>query len=309
MRRALGTYSIILLLSFLLAYFLGLLKPVGEASGGSSKLVVSSGQSFGMISAALKDRQLIRSKNIFKIYALVSGSATKLKPGNYELFHSFSTPEIIDLLVRGPEIDAQITVVEGDDLESIAGKLDKRGILNSKDFLNYGWQALIESYPFLQSARSLEGFLFPDTYRFFLNSSSEAVAKKFLDNFKKKARPLLTDWDGAKTDLDSYELLTLASLIEKEIPFHEDRLVVSGILRKRLAISMPLQVDAAPETYKKYGLPPGPIANPGLDAIYAALNPKNSDYLYYLSDPKTKKTIFSRTLDEHNENRIKYLGR
>ena len=72
-------------------------------------------------------------------------------------------------------------------------------------------------------------------------------------------------------------------------------------------MDMPLQVDAAPDTYKYYGLPSKPIANPGLDAIYAALYPKTSDYLYYLSDPRTKKTIFSRTLEEHNENRFRYL--
>ena len=106
---------------------------------------------------------------------------------------------------------------------------------------------------------------------------------------------------------DALPILILASLIEKEVPFHADRLMVSGILRKRLAIGMALQVDSAPETYQSQGLPREPITNPGLDAIFAAANPRSSPYLYYLSDPKTKKTIFAENFEQHKENKWLYL--
>lgn len=308
MKRILVIYSAMLVVSLALSYFLYLLKPVGSSTNLAG-FIVRSGQGLDEIAVSLKTEGWIRSGLIFKIYSLVSGSASRLKPGHYDLSTSLSVPEIITMLVQGPDVDVTITIVEGEDWKAIADKLERNGVVTAKDFLNYQWRSLTTDFPFLQSAKSLEGFLFPDTYRFFLDSSPEAVAKKFLDNFGKKARPLLKNWDGAKTGLDSYGLLILASLIEKEVPFSEDRVLVSGILRARLAIDMALQVDAAPETYKRYGLPSSPIANPGLDAIYAAIHPRSSNYFYYLSDPRTKKTIFSRTLEEHNENRAKYLGR
>ena len=136
--------------------------------------------------------------------------------------------------------------------------------------------------------------------------------------------------------MDFYQILTAASLLEKEAPSFKDRRLISGILYKRLKAGIGLQVDAtltyakcggafltcddpkvyrgdtsyssSYNTYLYKGLPPGPISNPGLEAIRAALEPLESGYWYYLSDPKTKKTIFSRTLEEHNENRAKYLG-
>jgi UPF0755 protein len=104
-----------------------------------------------------------------------------------------------------------------------------------------------------------------------------------------------------------YEMLIVASIVEKEVPFTEDRPIVAGIIYRRLAIGMALQVDAAPETYDHPGLPKTPISNPGADAIAAAVHPVRSDYLYYLSDPKTSRTIFAKTFDEHVQNIFRYL--
>ena len=138
-----------------------------------------------------------------------------------------------------------------------------------------------------------------------------------------------------KLPITNYQLLAIASLLEKEAPEYKDRQIIAGVLYKRLNLGIALQVDAtlvyakcaktflicenpkiyrsdlgiqsSYNTYLYNGLPPGPIGNPGLDSIKAALNPVKSEYLYYLSDPITKKTIFSKDLDEHNENRAKYL--
>lgn len=148
-----------------------------------------------------------------------------------------------------------------------------------------------------------------------------------MDNFKLKVLPFFENNPGL------LKTVNLASLLEKEIPDYSERQIAAGILLKRLKAGMPLQVDAALvyikcggkflncpalkeedykidlpyNTYLYGGLPKGPICNPGLGAIKAVLSPQQSDYWYYLSDPKTKKTIFSKTLDEHNRNRTKYL--
>lgn len=298
----------------MLANFLYFLSPVSAAEDLISFRVVR-GEGLEEVSARLKAENLIRSKTAFKIYAFISSSAHQLKPGDYFLNLSLSAPRIIKNLTEGPVEDITITIIEGQTVKDIDGLLSAVGILKPGELLAYR----------PKDQKSLEGYLFPDTYRFFPNSPIEDVVKKFLDNFEKKARPLLME-DGGR------EALIMASLIEKEIPLFDDRVLVSGILWKRLAAGMGLQVDAAIcyaklkssigcrlakadfaidssyNTYKYAGLPPTPIGNPSLSAINAARNPKNSEYWYYLSDPKTKKTIFSRTLEEHNEKRAKYLS-
>ena len=261
--------------------------------GGSVRAVgfnIEQGVGFREIAHNLKGAGLIKSPATFLIYGFMSGSAHKLKAGNYTLSNDMSLPEIISALVQGPEEDIAITVKEGETLAEIEKKLVQAGIIKPGG---------LSKFP----GKSLEGFLFPDTYRFFPNSPANDVIRKFLANFQAKTKALSETYSG-----DFYKALIVASLIEKEVPFSEDRHLVSGIIYKRLAIGMPLQIDAAPDTYNNYGLPKKPIANPGLDALRAAIYPKSSDYLYYLSDPLTKRTIFSKTFEEHKENKLKYLG-
>lgn len=282
---------------------------------------ISKGESFRDIALSLRKANLIKSATAFKIYNFLKGSAHQLKPGKYSLSPSLGVPKIVELLVTGLPKGFQVVIFEGETLKDIDKKLSDLNILKPNDLLNFDYYSLKDNYEFLAEADSLEGFLFPDTYQFSFESNPEDVIKKFLDNFRQKV------------NLISYNDLIIASMIEKEVPFEEDRYLISGILHKRLSTGMPLQVDAticyaqlqsfngcyplkksdfdidSPyNTYKNLGLPPTPISNPGLSAIKAALNPKYSQYLYYLSDPKTKATIFSKTLDEHNRNRVKYLN-
>ena len=307
MGKAIKIYFILITASFILGYFLYLLTPLTSASKREVALKINQGQSVEEIAQSLKETGLIRSELAFKVYGFISGALRRLKPGDYNLKLSLSTPDIITFLVAGSKNDIQATIIEGESLGEIDKKFSELGILSVQDIQNYKFASLRVAYSFLEKVKSLEGFLFPDTYRFFANSSPEEVLRKILDNFQKKAQPLLEDSRIGGDDLTEYEIIILASLIEKEVPLHNDRLIVSGILRKRLGINMALQVDAAPETYKRYGLPTTPIANPGLNALYAATHPKTSEYWYYLSDPKTQKTIFSRTFEEHDENRSRYL--
>jgi len=308
MKRVIIYYCIVGIVSLALAYFLHLLRPV-TLDKIETTLVIPSGYSLKEISHLLYQKNLIRSPFAFRWYAILSGSAWRLQAGGYFIQSSMSIPQIIGLLTTGPK-EVELSISEGKTLVDIDALLAEFKIIQKGELVDYQWQWLKNSYEFLIAAKSLEGFLFPDTYRFYPASAVDVVMKKFLDNFTAKAWPLLKDCQISIDHchgLNAYQILIMASLIEKEVPFDDDRFLVSGVLHRRLKIGMPLQVDAAPNTYKYYGLPPQPIANPGLMAIKAALNPKPSSYLYYLSDPKTKKTIFSKTLEEHNKNRWLYL--
>lgn len=199
--------------------------------------------------------------------------------------------------------EVAVTIPEGFSVRQIGETFEKLGIFSKEDFV--------------KTAQNEEGYLFPDTYRFYKTAKPEDIVKRMKDNFSKKVAPDV-----------SRDVIILASLLEEEVKSTEDRKVVAGILLKRLKLGMGLNVDAALtyvlgkasneltaedlkydslyNTYKYRGLPPGPISNPGLDAISAALNPAPSPYFYYLTD-KEGKTHYAATLEEHALNKRKYL--
>jgi UPF0755 protein len=187
----------------------------------------------------------------------------------------------------------------------------------------------------LAATSSAEGYLFPDTYRFFTDTDPARVMRVMRTNFDTKTAAMFTNAGLSTSSIREHVIL--ASLLEREVTSTEDREIVAGILRKRVAAGVPLQVDATicfmkkqsdPDpsvpcypltpldfktdspynTYLYNGLPPGPIGNPGLDALTASVEAKASPYWFYLTDPATKRTIFSRTLKEQNEARARYLG-
>ena len=332
-------FAIVFIVGLLwLAYFTFTLAPVAdqfELAGSSTTatpvvgtipIVIERGDGLKEISQTLVNQQLVRSGSAFKFYALLSGSAHKLKPGLYTMSQTSSTPELVRSLVAGPAKEISILIPEGSSLADIDKTLSRYGVLRRGEILNLRVADFYDKYPFLRGTRSLEGFLFPDTYRFYFDTTPIAVASAMLDNYGTRVGSLINDngkidWDNIPITrrgiFSSLEITTIASLIEKEVPDTVERKIVADILYRRLKISMPLQIDATVDyakdhgdrydTYQRYGLPPGPIASPGLDAIDAALNPRSTTYLYYLSDPKTKKTIFAKTFDEHKANREKYL--
>lgn len=213
--------------------------------------------------------------------------------------------------------DVTVTIPEG----YTAAQIDE--LLAGKGITSPGAVAAI-------AARDgLEGYLFPDTYRFRPDTDPEAVAKRLRATFDQKAGPLLPE-DPA----EARDAVIVASLVEREVPDPADRRIVAGIIEKRLKAGMRLQVDASIcyqkqlasssrpcypitsvdltsdspyNTYLYRGLPPGPIGNPGVGALTAALDPQASPYWFYLSDPATSHTIFSRTNEEQEANRTKYL--
>jgi len=296
---------------------------------------VEKGESAKVIAAHLKNSDLIENQFFFQLYVFLSLRQYALKSGEYKLSQSMSIREIADTIVFGGTNEVLITIPEGFTLKQIEQRLVAAGLVKHNELISYtfsdGAPAILSDKP---KSASLEGYLFPDTYRFFSARGGSAsggkdslydIVNKMVANLDDK---LTSDLKIAikNSSYTTYEILTTASLIEKEVKSDADREIVSGILWKRLKAKIPLQVDAtlvyitgskeifdadkkinSPyNTYFYRGLPKGPIANPGLSAIRAAIFPKASPYWYYLS-AKDGTTIFSKTLEEHNNNRAIYL--
>ena len=296
-------------------------------------ITIEPGMGSRKIGEFLKQQGIIRSKWAFVTYVSLRGEASYLQPGEYT-FGQEAIPQIVAELLRGGPKDITVVFPEGWTTTDIGTELERRGLSTRQAFTAATVPPRSESfrntYPFLQGRpvqSGLEGYLFPDTYRFFKDASADQVVAKMLENFNNKLSPELQA--GIRASGHSlYQILTMASLIEKEVPTDEDRALVSGILWKRIEQGIPLQVDAtilyitqkktalvsvqdtlidSPyNTYRYTGLPVGPIANPGMSAIRAALYPKSSPYLFYLSRPDGK-TVFSRTFAEHTAAKAQYL--
>lgn len=306
---------------------------------GSRTIEIPSGFGSRMIGEKLKNEGFIRSKWMFIVYVALHNEASLLKPGIYDL-ESISIPRITQALVKGTANEIIITLPEGSAATDLEQILDSHGVAGASAFRQFSARPqdadIKKKYPFLNAALAvsgLEGYLFPDTYYMFKDARPEDIADAFLQNFDKKLTPKIRD-DIARANKNLHDIIIMASLIEKEVISDEDRRMVSGILWNRLRIGIPLQVDASISfikkqyhaagasdgrishadlllkspynTYLHRGLPAGPIGNPGLSAIMAAIHPTPSSYLYYLSTPDGR-TIFSRTLEEHNKAKQKYL--
>jgi UPF0755 protein len=310
--------------------------------GSESQVVfqIEKGQGLADISANLKKEGLIKSEILFNLFTLVQGVQDKLQAGKYSLSPGMNIPEILKKLTQGETIKEKITIIEGWNLKDIANYFKEKGLLKKEEelFQITGAPAsnspqpkdFSEEFEFLKEKPknlSLEGYLFPDTYEIDLQSSIEEIVKKMLKNFDEKITPDLRE-EIKKQGKTLHQVLTMASILEKEFKDYKDKQIAAGILWKRLQSGWPLQVDAtltyltgkgsleltkkdlqidSPyNTYRYYGLPPGPICNPGLDSIKAAIYYKESPYWFYLTTSEGK-TIFSRTLKEHNEARWRYL--
>jgi len=291
-------------------------------------LEIKKGEGIHEIASKLAQTKIIKNPLVFEIYAVVKNKAKKIQSGVYVFYPFLNIPQILEKITTGETIEIKITIPEGWGLKEIEKKLIKKFPNQKFNLKSLKIKDFKKEFDFLNDApdeNNLEGFLFPDTYFFSPLNDEKEIIKKFLKNFDKKLTANLRE-EIKKQNKNIFEIVKMASLLEKEVKTIKDKKIVSGILYKRLEENMPLQVDAtigyvmeknklsladlkidSPyNTYKYKGLPPGPISNPGLDSILAAIFPVASDYLYYLSAPDGT-TIFSKTLDEHNFNKNKYL--
>jgi len=304
--------------------------PKNPASKETKIFPVIQGEGSKDISNNLEKQGIIKSGLFFRTYTLITGSANHLQAGKYEISSSMNIPEIVYKISLGDVAKFTVTFPEGFSLADIEKELEGKGLLAGSDLKNQTVEVYKKQFSFFESvpdSASLEGFLFPDTYQFAYGTKVDEIVDRMISNFNKKLTADLRDVIVLKGK-SIFEIITMASLIEKEVRTKEDKELVSGILWKRIEIDMPLQVDATIRyfigkktggisvedtqidspynTYKYKGLPKGPICNPGLESIKAAIYPKESDYLYYLSTPEGE-TIFNKTFEKHKAAKEKYL--
>ncbi len=285
-----------------------------------AEIRVAQGESLAAVTRKLSERRLIPGSWLFTLWARSTGGEKKIHQGLYRFEAPVSPGEVLDRLIHGRGIFQTVTIPEGFTLREIAGLLAKLQIADENEFLAHA-----EDPELLRSldlgGRGLEGYLFPSTYHFTPDTPEKDVIAAMIEQFRKSSLPLLTQYDGVAL-LNPYQVLTLASIIEKETGIDAERPLVSAVFHNRLKRQMPLQSDptviygirgfdgnltrkhlqdATPyNTYRIPGLPPGPICNPGLSSIRAALRPAPVAYLYFVS--KNDGThVFSETLDEHNQ--------
>ena len=316
-----------LILSFSLVYAVWALfyGPV-NSQGQAVPFSVSAGESLEEIGQRLEEEGLIKNQKVFFVLSTLGEIDRHLQEGEYQLSSGDNLLEIILKLGSENSKPARILVIkEGETLREIQENLkDIFQQDHALEEIKIGeWK---EEFLFLEDApeeANLEGYLFPDTYFFSQSATTENIVRKVFWNFGKRVKPLEAEMLKGE---GIYQTMITASLLEEEVIAIEDKKVVAGIIEKRMEIGMPIQIDAALNyilqkksrlsiadtktdspynTYLNLGLPPGPISNPGLESIEAALNPKASPYLYYLTTSE-RKVIFSQTLKEHNEAKVKY---
>ncbi|MEA1961865.1 MAG: endolytic transglycosylase MltG [Bacillota bacterium] len=303
-------------------------EPVDVNDQSDIEVQIPENSSARQVAAILLEKNLIKSERAFLSYSRSKGLDSQLKAGDFRLRRSQSLEQIVEELTRGQIQSITLTIPEGYTVEQIGGLLLENKICTDEE-----WEKAIQfdyDYNFLttnaQNSRRLEGFLFPDTYAVDELTKAQQIIETMLDRFENVWEQELADQAEAK-GITVQEAVTIASLIEREAMVAEERSIISGVIQNRLAIGMPLQLDATVlyslgrhqevvsyadlevespyNTYLNPGLPPGSIACPGMASLQAALNPQEHDYFYYVSRGDGSHE-FTRTYAEHNQARRKY---
>jgi UPF0755 protein len=276
----------------------------------------------------LADAGVIRSPAAFRVAVWMRGSGRRLQAGEYRFDRAMTTSEVVDKIARGDVYVRAITFREGLTNREMAALFEAGGFGTAADFLRAARNAaLIDDLD--PAAKDLEGYLFPDTYTLPRKATATQLVERMVNRFRKSFTPELRSAAQAR-GFDVRELVTLASLVEKETGKPEERPIVAGVYANRLRVKMPLQcdptviyalmlagrydgnirredlqIDSAYNTYRYPGLPPGPIAAPGDASIRAAAAPADVQYLYFVSR-NDGSHVFATTLDEHNRNVATY---
>ncbi|MGM0365605.1 MAG: endolytic transglycosylase MltG [Actinomycetota bacterium] len=295
-------------------------KPEIEA-GKQVEVVIEEGMALRQIADLLEEKGVVDNGFVFRLFAQQKGMETSLVPGTYTLVTGSDMDEVLDTITAGPTIVTyKLAIPEGYTVEQIKERVAQLPFISSQeietalDISNYG-------YPFLEGVDNLEGFLFPKTYEVTVDYSAENIVEMMLAQYQMETSSLDYSWAYQK-DLTPYQILIIASLIEREAYVAEERELISAVIHNRLDREMPLGIDATIRygldkwdedlrvsdlqydseynTRLYAGLIPTPICNPGLESIKAALNPADVDYLYFVvTDEEKGIHSFSETLEEH----------
>lgn len=334
MRKAAIFLFVIVVVSF--GWYEWSLRPLDPWSEIRRTVKIAPGSSVEVIGNLLEEKGVIRSSLAFKVYVKIHGVQTLLQAGSFVLRPSMSIAEVVEALRTGIAAEAIITIPEGYTVDDIDRLLAGRGIIKQGQLKQCANNCDFSSFLFLPKkwkdfamrGGKIEGYLYPDTYFVVVDEfNPKFFLERLLSTFEKHVfQPFKEDFAHSKRSL--HEIITMASLIEKETRTEEERPIVSGILWKRYDAGRGLDVDAAvryvldkptesltsadlntnsPYNIRKFrGLPPGPIASPSIGSIRAALFPKQTEYWYYLHGIDGR-IHYAITNEEHNVNRYKYL--
>ena len=298
---------------------------------------VREGETAASIADRLEKQGIISSALMFRLLAQAREADEHLTAGDYELRRNMTANEVIDKLNESRRLAGRITTIEGWRAEEIADLLEKRGLARREEFLSLARLAIFD-YAFLRDrprGASLEGYLFPDTYDLPKGATATDIVRTMLEDFDRRFDSSLRE-KVSQSGLTLHQVVTLASIIEREAAVAGERPRIASVYLNRLKLDMPLQADPTVQyavagvspgttpdywkqglsptdlqmespynTYRFRGLPPGPIANPGLASLAAVVMPEKTDYLYFVAKNDGSHE-FARTLDEHNRNVAKY---
>jgi UPF0755 protein len=332
--------GITLIVSIIALYtFFDYKSTITEPASGNEDLIeltIAEGESTRNIAENLSRIGLIKSTLYFEIYVRVNNLATELQAGNYRIPANVTMEELAEILQVAYEQDVWITLPEGlmaievTDVISTEFAEVENSLFIRSDFLDLieSTQPVIDAELPIPDGKTCEGYLFPDTYRFSPDSTADSVLNELISNFKTKIYDKYSE-QIYNSEYSLYQVIILASILEKETYHSEDRPLVADILEKRLEIGCALEVDATLlyhfqdweydiltedlqldtlyNTRKYSGFTPTPISNPGEETISAILNPEASEYWFYISDDDGN-LYYGETLDEHNQNIQQYLS-
>ncbi|MGG1515852.1 endolytic transglycosylase MltG [Paenibacillus oryzisoli] len=317
-------------------YVRNALQPVA-ASDQPIRLLIAPGMGTVQISNALESKGLIKNATAFMYYLKFKKQGSRFQAGEYDMKPGMTFDEMIAKLNSGDVVKEEtikFTIPEGFTIEQIAAKLAEQTSWKKDTFLQLvdspgGFKdETTASIPDSKNLRHrLEGYIFPETYEFKKDTTEQEFVERTLQELDKKLATLPADWQSKLKErgLNVHQMLTIASLIEREVVVDEERAKVSGVIQNRLKKNMPLQIDATVQylfdkpkdrllekdlqiqspynTYLNAGLPPGPIASPSLASMKAAIYPEETKYLFYVTKKDgTKGHLFAETYEEHKKN-------
>jgi len=295
-----------------------------EKRGDDQVFFVREGATLNVVAGELESQGIIRGKSLFLLWARIMGHSRSIKAGEYRLSSAMPPLKILETLSKGTVITHPVTIPEGYTIKQIGELLEEKGLVKNEEFLAItGDPDVAKRYGV--SGQSLEGYLYPDTYQFGRGLSPMSVVEVMVKHFLEVIGPLREKIEQSGMTIE--EVITLASIVEKETGRAEERPIIASVFLNRLKKKMRLETDPTViygikdfsgnlkkkhltqrtpyNTYVIRGLPPGPIANPGKEAIEAVLFPAKTDYLYFVSK-NDGSHYFSKTLVEHNKAVQKY---
>ena len=323
---------------FLLSFYLQLQADAINASASDDPspvpFTVEIGETAVSISNKLVEQGFITNPDLFRLFLRYNGLDASLEAGDYQLRRNMNMREIAEVLQKASFEEVSVTIPEGWRAEQIAELLSREGIMDGALFLAAVRQGTGVEHPLLvgrPAGASYEGYLFPDTYRLPIKATPDDLISRMVDNMAAKLPANALDLAAAR-GYSFYQILTIASIVEREAVIPQERPTIASVYFNRLAQGMPLQADPTVQyamgyqtdtgqwwktpvtleeysqvnspynTYLNYGLPPGPISNPGASAIMAALQPEQTTYLFFMGCGGDGQHVFATDFETHQQN-------